>query len=347
MLRPTLIPAESRATPRRALSAPDPSPRAPRRRRGDSRSPRLAFALAIAAGAGGLVSSCSLLLDTGGEQCARDQDCLARGGTFADTRCVNKVCVVSDGGSDTGADGGAADTGTPDAYDPKWGCLGNVKPPTFPNPKVNVSVPLVDLISKKPVTAIDARPCGKTDVACATPLGPTVQPNASGILSFVVDAGFDGYIELKSTNVDGGLPAYLPSLVFFNPPLSVDTIYISIPLISPVALGGLAAQFGNAIDPSLGAPFAEVVDCLGKAADGVGVAVDQADASTRTFYFVNGLPTESTTQTDQTGYSGFINTPIGVRTITGTVRATSKRVGTISVLVRPSTLTYTVLPPTP
>lgn len=307
----------------------------------------LALALAGTAGVGGLVASCSIVLDTGGEQCAVDQDCAVRGGKFAATRCVNKVCVPSDASVDTGADGAAPDTGIPDAYDPRWGCLGNVKPPTFPNPKVNVSVPLVDLTSKKPVTAIDARPCGKTDVACASPLGPTVQPNASGILGFVVDAGFDGYIELKSTNIDGGMPAHLPSLVFFNPPLSVDTIYIPIPLISPAALAGLAAQFSNTIDPTLGAPFAEVVDCQGKAADGVGVALDQADASTRTFYFVSGLPTESTMQTDQTGYSGFINTPVGVRTITGTVRGTNKRVGTISVLVRPSTLTYTVLPPTP
>lgn len=297
----------------------------------------------LAAAAVGAVVSCSLILDTGADQCTVDQDCAQRGAKFAGTRCVNKVCVAQDGGD---VDTGPADTGA-DVYDPKWACLGNVKPPTFPNPKVNVSVPLVDLNTKKPVTEINARPCGKTDVACASPLGPTVQPNASGILSFVIDAGFDGYIELKSSNVDGGLPAYLPSLVFFNPPLSVDTIYIAIPLISPAALSGLAAQFGNAIDPTLGAPFAEVVDCQGKPAEGVSVAMDQADASTRTFYFVNGLPTESTTQTDTTGYSGFINAPTGVRTITGTVAATKQRVGTISVLVRPSTLTYTVLPPTP
>jgi hypothetical protein len=308
---------------------------------------RLAFLAVGAAGIAGIVTSCSLVLDTGPEQCTVDQDCLGRGAKFAGTRCVNKVCVAADSGLDTGADAPAADSGTPDAYDPKWGCLGSVKPPTFPNPKVNVSVPLVDLNTKKPVITIDARPCGKTDVTCASPLGPTVQPNAQGILSFVLDAGFDGYVELKSTNIDGGLPAHLPSLVFFNPPLSVDTIYIPIPLISPAALGGLAAQFGNAIDPTLGAPFAEVMDCQGKAADGVGVALDQVDSGTRTFYFVNGLPTESTTQTDLTGYSGFINAPTGVRTITGTVKATGKRVGTISVLVRPSTLTYTVLPPTP
>ena len=292
------------------------------------------------------VAACSLVLDTGADQCTTDQDCVARGAKFSGTRCVNKVCTPWDSGVEP--DGQPpADSGTPDAYDPKWGCLGSVKPPTFPNPKVNVSVPLVDLLTKKPVTAIDARPCGKTDVACTNPLGATVQPNASGILSFVLDAGFDGYIELKSTNIDGGLPAYLPSLVFFNPPLSIDTIYIAIPLISPAALTGLAAQFGNAIDPMLGAPFAEVVDCQGKPADGVSVSMDKADASTRTFYFVNGLPTESTTATDSTGYSGFINAPTGVRTITGTVQATNKRVGTISVLVRPSTLTYTVLSPTP
>lgn len=289
-------------------------------------------------------AACSLILDTGKEQCTTDQDC-AR---FTNTHCVNKVCVPTT----PGMDATVMDQGAPDVFDPKWGCLGNVKQPSFPKPKVVVSIPLIDLTTKKPVTQIDAKPCGKTDVACMNPIGPTVQPNMSGILTFTVDAGFDGYIELKS-NVpppDGSMyPNYIPSLIFFNPPLSDDTIYLTVPLVSPTALALLAQQFGNQIDPMMGSPFQATYDCTNKPADGVSVAIDlKSDAgNTRTFYFVNGLPTEAVSQTDSTGYSGFINVPPGIRNVTGTLADGGKYVGKISVLVRPSTITYSVLPPTP
>lgn len=289
-----------------------------------------------------LLAACSLILDTGTEQCMTDQDCLNRGAKFAGTQCLNKVCVAGDGA--------VTDTGTSsDAFDPMWGCLGSVKPPTFPKPMVNVSVPLIDLVTQKPVTKIDAKVCGKADVSCTMPIGPVVQPSAQGILTFTLTAGFDGYIDMHSTMIDpdGGLPAYIPSLVFFNPPLSDDIIYLTIPLVSPQALGLLAAQFGNTIDPMLGAPFASISDCQGKPAAGASIAIDKSVDASRTFYFVNGLPTESATMTDKTGYSGFINIPTGIRNMTGTVADGGAVIGKVSVLVRPSTLTYTVLPPTP
>jgi hypothetical protein len=286
-----------------------------------------------------LLAACSLILDTAAEQCSTDADCTNRGPKFAGTRCSNKVCVADEGGvTDSGGD----------AFDPQWGCLGRVKAPTFPKPMVNVSVPLVDLVTQMPVTKIDAKVCSKTDVSCAMPIGPVSNPSAQGILTFTLPAGFDGYVDMKSTMVsDAGLPAYLPSLVFFNPPLSDDIIYLTIPLVSPQALGLLAAQFGNTIDMTLGGPFAAINDCQGKPAAGASIAIDKDTDASRTFYFVNGLPTESATQTDKTGYSGFINIPTGIRNMSGFVADGGALIGKVSVLVRPSTLTYTVLPPTP
>lgn len=288
-----------------------------------------------------LLAACSLILDTGAEQCSQDIDCANRGPKFAGTKCINKTCVVAD---DSGM---PMDSGV-DAFDPMWGCLGNVKPPSFPQPMVNVSVPLIDLVTQKPVTKMDAKVCSKTDVTCSMPMGPTVQPNAQGILAFMLPAGFDGYVDMKSTMIDdAGMPAYLPSLIFFNPPLTVDLIYLTIPLVSPQALGLLAAQFGNQIDPMMGGPFAAIADCQGKPAAGASITIDKEVDASRTFYFVNGLPTESVNQTDKTGYSGFINIPTGIRNMTAFVADSGKQIGRVSVLVRPSTLTYTVLPPTP
>jgi hypothetical protein len=219
-------------------------------------------------------------------------------------------------GEDGGVDAGSLDGGDTLDGDPMWGCLGNVKPPTFPKPMVNVSVPLVDLVTQMPVTKIDAKVCGKADVSCTTPISPISNPSAQGILTFTLPAGFDGYVDMRSTMLsDAGLPAYIPSLVFFNPALSVDEIYLTIPLVSPQALGLLAAQFGNTIDMTLGVPFAAVTDCQRKPAPGASLSIDKDAAASRNFYFVNGLPTETATQTDKTGYAGIINIPSGIRTL--------------------------------
>jgi hypothetical protein len=236
-----------------------------------------------------------------------------------------------------------------------------------------VTLPLVDLITRKPITTgIIARPCAKADVACSAPLSGPVLPDAMGRVAFTLESGFDGYVEVDPIGPDGGLPKdagadgsaskdagadgggdagnplaglYVPAMVFFNPPLVDDILYLAAPLVSYGGLTALAAQFGNTINPMFGAAVALAADCSGTPADGVSVSLDVSHSSTRTFYFVNGLPTEFADTTDVTGYSGFINVPPGIRTIAGTRKATGQRTGTISVVVRPGTVTYAVLPP--
>jgi hypothetical protein len=326
------------------------------------RRPRL-VARASSLAAASSVAACSVLLQTG-PQCNVDADCRDRG--LTDTVCVAQACVRPsiDAGPDVPAPVDAGDAG-----DPRWACLGSVPPKPVVKPQVLVTVPLIDVLTRKPVTTgVVARPCAKADVTCSAPLAAPVLPDSMGRVAFTLDAGFDGYVEVDPLLPDGSAPmdagasdagidggsadagnplagVYLPAMVFFNPPLVDDTVYISIPLVSYGALTTLAAQFGNTINPMFGAPFALAADCDGKPADGVSVSIDVSHSSTRTFYFVNGLPTEFTDATDATGYSGFINVPPGIRTITGKRKATGERTGTISVVVRPGTTTYAVLPP--
>jgi hypothetical protein len=313
----------------------------------------LRFGLAaLALAAAFLGAACSLLLDTSAEQCTTTADCVARGGDFAAMQCVDRVCVPSSG-----------DAGP-------WGCLGDVTAPQPGSGNVQVVVPLVDLSTQKPVTAADvsAVVCAKIDVNCSSPLA-TTQPDASGLLHLTIPAGFDGYVLIEpvlpvgpdggasdggasdggaSDAGEAGLPdIFVPSIVFFNPPIETDTTYAVIVLVRTSELGNIAGIEGTTLDPSLGAVFMQTEDCNGAAAAGVSVALDSTTASTQGFYFKGGLPALNAPSTDVTGYAGFVNAPLGSRTVTGTVAATTQRIGTATVFTRPSTISYTVLAPSP
>lgn len=278
---------------------------------------------------------CSFVLGTQSEQCTVDSDCAARGAAFAGTVCQSRVCVAK-----------VVDAAA-DAPDPNWACLGSVVFPPAKKPKVTVSLPLYELISKQPVADILVRPCARLDVSCSNPLAAPVAPDAKGVVTFGADGAFDGYAEIVPTIQDGGSPNYVPSLAFFSPPPSDDTVYAPLLLLTPAALKTLAATAGNAIDPKLGAIFFAAQNCSGKAADGVSVNTDRTEASTKGFYLIKGLPSETASATDSAGYGGFINVPTGYVRVNATVHDTGKPIGGTSVLVRPSTISYVYLVPSP
>jgi len=295
------------------------------------------------------------MLDTSTEQCKTDNDCAARGGSFAGLKCVERVCVAPE---DAGADAADASDAAVDAG--PWGCLGNVVFPAPQKPQVAVTVPLIDLISHAGRTDVLARVCAKIDVNCGSPI-TTTKPDANGLLHLTLSAGFDGFVLLTPLLPDGGQPdpdagggpdsgvgqLVIPSLVFFNPPLVDDTLYTTILLLTQDDLMQLSQLEGTTIDPSLGAVFMATNDCNGQASAGVSVALDSTATSTQGFYFQNNLPTLTGTATDSTGYAGFVNAPVGTRTLTGTLQATQQYIGKVSVFSRASMISYTVVAPSP
>ena len=297
-----------------------------------------------------------MVLDTSADQCKTDGDCTARGAAFAGMTCVNRVCVggASDAGPDVVSDAGEDVDAGP------WGCLGHVTYPAPTKPQVAVTVPLIDAISKAPRTDVLARVCTKIDGACKTPLFPPTTPDANGMLHLTLAAGFDGFVLLTPLLPDGGTPPdagdagpdgslVIPSLVFFNPPLFQDTTYLTILLLTQDELVTTAAIVGSnlTIDPTLGNVFMAAYDCTSQNAGGVSLALDSTSSTTQGFYFSGSVPTLTTTATDSTGFAGFINVPIGTRTITGTLQATQQYIGKTTVFSRASMISYTVVAPSP
>jgi hypothetical protein len=327
------------------------------------------------------LSACSLLLDTSAQQCTTDGDCAARGGSFAKAVCSSHVCVApptgeggSGGAGSTGGTGGAGGSGgdADTAADPVWGCLGKVVMGTPQTQSVNVTVPFFDLINMKPFLNVGIRACPKLDVTCSRPIGPVVAADSAGIATISVPALFDGYAQVvdlvgqdagdsdagnpdasdlgdaPSAESGGSSARLIPSLLFFNPPLVKDTQYRIVPLFGASDIQVLAAAEGNTWDQSQhGMLFTGMLDCSLKPAAGVTWDASIVDASSRRFYLINGLPDEAASATDSSGFGGLLNAPPGTITITATVRATGKRIGSATVLVRPGVASYTYLAPTP
>ena len=278
-------------------------------------------------------TGCSVLAVATGDQCKIDDDCAARGGDFASLVCVDRVCVPN------------PDAGIP--LPPGWECVGTLKPEPARKPQVQVTVTLTDLIhpDNSVSEAVLVRACRKLDVACAMPLGPPFHPETNGQAKFTLDGGFDGYVEVIPASQ---VPVYVPSLIFFGRPVIDDLVYMSTPLVSIRDLPLLVQSTGSTmIDTKLGGAFFRATDCMQAPASGVIGTLDETAPETRRFFFVNGLPSQSSMATDTTGAGGFINVPTGVRSVRGTRVAEDLYFGTVSVLVRPGVFSYIRLAPQP
>jgi len=323
------------------------------------------FSIAVS----GAQGACSLVLDTSAQQCTNDDDCAKRGGPFAHATCLKSVCVarsaMSDGGVSRGADARSDVVLDAPPADPVWGCLGHVVIGTPRTATVKVTLPFWDLIRSVPINDVAVQACPKLDVSCSRPVTPLVGADAGGFVKLELAALFDGYGEVLSENSgdaggdagddagsdagkDAGASRWTPSLVFFSaPPLVRDTTYDRIPLFTADDITALAAVQGNTWDPALGIAFAGMLDCSGKPAAGVTWQPSLVDDKSRRFFYINGLPDEAATSTDATGFGGLLNAPTGTLTLTATVLATGKRIGSATILVRAGMASYTYLMPTP
>ena len=324
---------------------------------------------------------CSLLLDTSAQQCSTDSDCRARGGQFASATCSSQhVCVTrsttstTTGGSGSGGGGGNVDSGDPDASsDPTWGCLGRVVMETPQAPMANVSLPFFDLIRMVPVTGVGVLVCPKLDVTCSRPIDSRIIPaDSQGIARFKVPPFFNGYgilydlmppappdggdsdpdsYDAGDGGGDGGPSPtsgrFVPSIIFFNPPIVNDTAFGIVPVFTKSDIDALAAVQGNTWDPSLGIMFAGMLDCSRKPVAGVTWDPSIVDIKSKRFFYIGGFPDEAATATDETGFGGLLNAPTGSITVNARVQATGKAVGSATVLVRAGWASYTYLAPTP
>jgi hypothetical protein len=266
--------------------------------------------------------ACSVLVDSGREQCSTDGDCQKRGGVFARALCANSVCIT----------------------DVKWGCVGSVVwpmvPPVASPEKVTAKLSLSNLLTGDVVVGAKARVCGKLDPNCDLPTQSDLFSDNDGVLTVQLSKFFEGYLEIKYTNM-------VDTLYFFNPPLDAERVIPFIPLVPFNALEVFGGQLNMMPDVTRGTVIGLAYDCRGQSVEGVQLSSDDGDEKTAPFYMVSGFPSLEATKTDTSGQGGIANVPVGGRLISGRRADTGEVFGRVNVQTRASQITYTSMLPTP
>jgi hypothetical protein len=269
-----------------------------------------ALALAI------IAAGCSVWVDRGREQCSSDQDCQSRGEAFAGSTCQMSVCQP----------------------DPTWSCLGSVDwSPPAQSRLATVIIRVRDLVTEQPMLGVTARLCRKLDLTCSQPIGEDLVADQDGNLVMRVEAGFDGYAELRAKDK-------MPGLYFFYPPVDKDRDVPFVPLLSPPLLAQFAQLNSQQPTSDRGHVLLVAYDCPGHPAEGVHLSTPDGDGTA--FYVVDKFPKISATATDRSGRAGFINLKAGTVTVVGEL-ADERRVSSLGLLIRPGAITYTALVPSP
>jgi hypothetical protein len=238
-----------------------------------------------------------------------------------------------------------------------WQCLGTsiVWPKPKGAAKFTFSVTIVDLLSENPYAGALVKACNKFDALCASPIDQQMT-DGEGLVSLTVPAGssgFNGYLDItggdKGGGANGAPSPIFPALSYPVPPIISPGWRGRLQFVSAADLPVLGALTKAEIDPTRGHFAANALDCNLTAAGGVSFSADTADDKTRSFYFVNGLPSISGTATDpQSAIGGFVNLPGGrLVLITAMTVEGGKKVGSLTFHIRPGSFTTTSFPPTP
>jgi hypothetical protein len=220
--------------------------------------------------------------------------------------------------------------------DPNWSCLDIDSEPSTAAGPFKVSLHLVDLVTRQPVSEASVLLCTKLDVNCESPRS-SLTSAADGLVEFQVERGFSGFLSASKVGRKS-------ILYFFNPPVDRD-LNLSQTLATVETSNALAGQFGTELLADHGTVVISALNCQGQPGQGVSYSTSGGDASTRVFYVVGGLPTTKPSATDATGAGGLINVPVGNVIVSGAVLGHSAPLDTLSVLIRADVTTYTRMVP--
>jgi hypothetical protein len=268
-----------------------------------------------------------------------------------------------------------------------WRCLSAADDSAPPvNDHATVHVRTCNLISTncgEVVSGLTATLCAKLDVQCMNPIESNII-NDGGEFVFEVPTGgaigegFAGYLKIASSlapcfdeasfgeasralcAVSPGcdpaapdeacnVPIYMPSLLFFNPPIRADSTSARVlPLLPTSAASPLIEAAGARLDLSTGSAFVAAVDCDGRPASGVQLMTDQA--VTAVMYLEGGVISTSATETDESGLVGLVGMQAGFVDVYGSVTDPNDsharvRIGGAGLRIAPFAISYTTLVP--
>jgi hypothetical protein len=267
-------------------------------------------------------------------------------GCNGDGSAGGPVDVTSDTADELASDGSAEVT--PDApsdvtdegvVPPDFSCVDTLPWPLPSEQSVDFDGLLLELASGEPLAAVSVTACALDDISCENPLD-TATSGADGRFTVTLptgQAGFDGYLTMEHEDLT-------PTLFFLWPPVTrpgeSETFYV----LSDATWEFFHGVLGVTLDPERGHMGLQAEDCAHVPAAGVSLAASTADESTVALY-IHGLPTTEVTETDESGFGGFLNLPVGPVTLSGSVAG--EEIGAVDVFIRAGFLSDTSLAPRP
>jgi hypothetical protein len=266
--------------------------------------------------------------------------------------CAQVLGIVTDRYVvEAGASDGVGDEG--DAG--PWGCLSNPPETLDPSENVAVSVLVYDptksitnasavdggsdlvVVSYTPIPGVSVTACPLFSSSATCGAGAQLT-NDAGIAQFNLNGGFNGYFLLTG-------PTLVPSS-FYPGQLVTGLTEATDPTVM------LNYATASALGESLGVPVAldaggtlgnvimSIFDCNDRHGAGVVFTLSQSITQTLLYYISDGLPSTTATETTNYGTGGANNVPQGSLTITATLSATAKPLGTAVVSISPGQYTY-------
>ncbi len=281
--------------------------------------------------------ACTLLL-AADDQCKTDEDCARRGGQLANRTCVESICrvretLVTDAAGDTLVpEEAAVDSSGP------FACADFPKPNGDPTKPATVEQPIFNVLSGTTLSNTQAKVCSRVDPNCTSPVA-TITSDDKGVFKAKVFVGFEGFLELKGTNV-------ADALLMLDPPIRGDSRRPSAPMPTTAAAEFYSQQvMGTSLDPTTGYILVRASNCQIEPIRGVTATLATTTAKTKLFFIYNNTPRTDVDQTNEEGAFGFFNVPVGTALITVSDKASGKKVGQTSVVVRAGFLTILYLGP--
>jgi hypothetical protein len=253
--------------------------------------------------------------------------------------------------------------------------------------KAIVRVHACDFISTNcstPVKGLTAKLCDKKDFPCEKPRIAELKDTDGDVMFEVptggsLGAGFDGYLSVagpvelctktsSATGLDACalvpkcdtakkmsqdndclIPSYIPSMLFFNPPITTDSVTpIVLPLIPSIAGMSLVSGAGETtVDINQGIVFATGLDCEGRPA--AGLTFNSSPMPKKIGYVDEGLLSFRSTKTDATGVGGLLGISSGFAWVSAFSNGAmgQNELAKIGIQILPSTVSYVALAPAP
>lgn len=291
--------------------------------------------------------ACSLIVDSGRDQCVSNDDCIGHG-LAAGAVCVDSVCADPTTPSNEASSDAPTDTEPPD---PQWDCVGAGLPAPASEKvrSVHFYAKFQQLSGRLPIEGLGVKLCGQLDVACSSPLDPVpAVTNDAGIVDLLVVSGFRGFMEIVPPSDRKNL---MPSISYVQPtpdkadppPMEPKT---ATTLLTKDELVFFSAAAGKEVSEENAHVLYAVLDCQGNFAAGVSLKSQTVTASTVEFYLdSSGNPDLVAKSTNEAGSGGYLNLPTGsVTLVASRLRRNGSRqeIAQQNVVVRKGTVTYTL-----